>query len=397
MEKVHRILKKILEFIQYGFWWIKQWILDNKKTFVLGTVAFALIAGGVFWVFVRTYHNYDIVREIERKSDTSAHYYFSSDGILCYSKDGVSFANNKGDVLWDQVFGMESPKMDACEDYFAIGDIGANSVFVFNKQGMEGRLSLEKPIQDVRVSKQGIVAVVLADGMANQINLYDKNGKILASIKATIATTGYPLTMALSEDGTRLVVSYVLFNGGKVNSQLIFYNFSNKENSGKPAEVYTFEELLPKIRFVDDTTVIACGESAFYSYQFKETVLEQYSQKFGAEAKSVVMTDKHIGIITKNTEESVTDKKTDKYRAQMYRYSGRRAGEFTFDFDYKSVSASDDKILLYNDQECEIYSYHGHKIFQHEFDRNIESLFPGNTSGQYILLDTQSVQTITLK
>ena len=391
------ILTRIFELIKYRLWWMKQWISENRKTFFVSLGALALIAGGIFWIFLRTYHNFEVVREIERKSDTSANYHFGEEGILCYSKDGVSFTNNKGEVLWDQVFGMESPKTHACGDYFVIGDIGANSVYVFDHDGVEGRLSLEKPIQDIRISKQGVVAVVLADGASNQINLYNKDGKILASVKATIATTGYPLTLALSEDGTRLVVSYILFNGGKVKSQLIFYNFSNKENSGEPAGVYEFEELFPKIEFVDDATVIACGESAFYAYQFKDTVLEQHSQTFGEEAKSIIITDKHIGIVTKNTETSVNDVEVDKYKVQMYRHSGSKAGEFTFNFDYKSVSASDDVIIFYNDQECEIYSYHGHKKFQYIFDGNIESVLPATEKGQYILLDAQSVRTITLK
>ncbi len=397
MERVRIMITRILERIQYLFWWAKSWILENKKTFFT-RVALAALAGGViFWFFLRTYHDYDVVNEIERKSDTSANYYFAEDGILCYSKDGVSFTNTKGEVVWNQVFGMEAPKMHDCGDYIAIGDVGANSLYVFDHKGMEGKLTLDKPIQDLRISEQGIVAVVLSDDAANQINLYNKDGKILASIKATIATSGYPLTIALSEDGTHLVVSYVVFNGGKVHSRLVFYDFSNKETSGTPAGSYDYEELFPKVEFIDEKTVLACGESGFYTYQFKETVLEQGSQSYFAEAKSIFVTDKYIGIVMKNPEIPTEGETVDKYKVQIYRLTGRKAGEFTFDFDYKSVSASNDKVVFYNDYECEIYSYHGHKKFQHVFDRNIEKVLPADKAGQYILLDAQSVQTITLK
>jgi hypothetical protein len=395
--KVHMILKRIFTIIKYRLWLFRGWILENKKKFVMGTMACALVIGIVGWIFFRTYHNYEVVNEIKRKSDTSANYYFDEDGMLCYSKDGVSFTNNKGEVLWDQVFGMESPKMHECGEYFVIGDIGANSVYIFNRDGMEGKLSLEKPIQDIRISKQGIVAVVLSDGSANQINLYNKDGKILASIKATIASTGYPLTLALSEDGTRLVISYILFDGGKVNTRMVFYNFSNKDSSGEPAGEYVFEELFPKIEFIDETDVMACGESAFYIYQFKDTVTEQHLQTFDLEVKSLFTTDKHIGIVTKNAETVSQEENTDKYRVRIYRYSGTKAGEFTFDFDYKSISASDKEILFYNEHECEIYSYHGHKKFQNVFDKSIEGIFPSQNSGEYILLDTQNVQIINLK
>ena len=33
-----------------------------------------------FWVFLRTSHKYEVVNELERKSDTSANYYFDEEG-----------------------------------------------------------------------------------------------------------------------------------------------------------------------------------------------------------------------------------------------------------------------------------------------------------------------------
>ena len=397
MEKIRIFITRIFQQIKYRVWWIGRKITENKKTFALGAIVAAVIAGGIFWFFLRTYHNYEVVNYIERQGDTSVNYHFSEKGTLCYSKDEVSFTNTKNEIIWNQVFGMELPKMDACEDYIAIGDIGANSIYVFNHKGLEGKLALDKPIQDLRISKQGVVAVILSDDEANQINLYDKDGKILAGIKATIASSGYPLTLALSEDGTHLAVSYIMFNSGKVSSQLVFYNFSNKETSGTPAGSFSFDELIPKVEFAGEDQVVACGENGFYTYQFKDVVLENYFQNYAAEAKSIFMTEKHIGIITKNPESAADGEEIDKYKVQIYRTSGSKAGEFTFDFNYKEVSASDQDIIFYNDQECEIYSYHGHKKFQYIFDSNIENVLPGSKSGQYILMDAQSVQTITLK
>ena len=192
-------------------------------------------------------------------------------------------------------------------------------------------------------------------------------------------------------------MSYVVFDGGKVHSRLVFYDFSNKETSGTPAGSFDYDELFPKVEFVDEKTVLACGEDGFYTYQFKDTVLEDGSQSFFAEAKSIFVTDKYMGVVIKNPEIPAEGKTVDKYKVQIYRFTGGKAGEFTFDFDYKSVSASNDKVIFYNDHECEIYSYHGHKKFQRVFERNIEKVLPANKSGQYILLDAQSVQIITLK
>ena len=397
MEKIRTLGKKIGQTIRYRFWLMTCWIKDHKKAFAAGVAMFVIVLAAVFWFFLRTYHNYEVVDSTERTSDTSANYYFREDGIVCYSKDGVSFTSKDGDVIWNQAFGMASPKMSACGDYIAVGDIGANSVYIFNGSGLAGRMDLEKPIQDIRVSRQGVIAVILADGDANQMNLYSRQGDMLASVKSSISTTGYPLTLALSEDGTRLVVSYVVFNSGKISSRLIFYNFSNEETSSEPAGSFDFEELFPRLEFVSDETVLACGTTDFHTYRFKDTGSEKYSQTFASEAKSIFITDKHIGIITKNTEEAEEGQEVDKYVVEAYRFSGGRAARFSFNFDYKSVSASNSEIIFYNDQECEVYTYWGYKKFQYAFEHNIESILPATKSGEYILLDAQSMQTIRLK
>lgn len=397
MEKIRIYWEKIKNTIKYRFWNLKEWVKEHKKAVIIGAAVFIALIGLIFGVLLRTYHNYEVVDSMDRKSDTSANYYLRDDGTVCYSKDGVSFTNNNGEVIWDQVFGMASPKMSASGDYIAIGDLGANSVYIFNGTGNQGQITLEKPLQDLRVSKQGVVAVILSDDSANQINLYNKNGDMLVNVKATIGTTGYPLTLALSEDASRMVVSYVVFDDGKISTQLVFYNFSNMENSSEPAGTFTCEQLIPRVEFVNDQTVLACAENGFRTYRFKETVAEQMNQTFETELKSIFITDKHIGAVMKNTKEAPEGKTVDKYVVQAYNFSGGRAGAFTFDFDYKSVSASDQEIIFYNDRECEVYSYRGHKKFQYAFEHNIESILPGKEAGEYILLDAQSMQTIRVK
>lgn len=397
MEKIRIYWEKIKNTIKYRLWNFKEWVKDHKKAVIIGAAVFTALVGLIFGVLLRTYHNYEVVDSMDRKSDTSANYYLREDGTVCYSKDGVSFTNNNGEVIWNQVFGMASPKMSANGDYIAIGDLGANSVYIFNGTGNQGQITLEKPLQDLRVSKQGVVAVILSDNSANQINLYNKNGDMLVNVKATIGTTGYPLTLALSEDASRMVVSYVAFNNGKISTQLVFYNFSNMENSSDPAGTFIFDQLIPRVEFVNDQTVLACAENGFRTYRFKETVAEQMNQAFETELKSIFITDKYIGAVMKNTKEAPEGKTVDKYVVQAYNFSGGRAGTFTFDFDYKSVSASEHEIIFYNDRECEVYSYRGRKKFQYAFEHNIESILPGKEAREYILLDAQSMQTIRVK
>ena len=174
-------------------------------------------------------------------------------------------------------------------------------------------------------------------------------------------------------------------------------DFSNKETSGTPSGSFEYEELIPRLEFVEENMVLACGETGFYTFQCGATVVQNHSQSFSGEAKSVFVIDDRIGVIVKNPEVAKEGRTVDKYKVQVYRFGGTKAGSFTFDFDYKAVNASDKDIIFYNDQECQIYSYRGHQKFQREFEHKIDSLLPGKTSGEYILLDQQTEKTITLK
>ena len=397
MEKIRFLWRKFFDKLKDILWKLKKFVLKHRKPTLIAAILLAVFLAVTLWFLFRTYHGYEVMEHMDRNSDTSANLYFRDDGIVCFSKDGISFTNENHEIVWNQVFGMTTPKMDACDDYMAIGDIGANSLYIFNGKGTQGQIAFEKPLEDFRVSSQGVVAAILADGEANQINIYSKTGETLASIKASIGATGYPLTLALSDNAERMVVSYVMFNSGKLESQLVFYNFTSKENSAEPAGSFTYDQIIPKVEFVDSDTVLACGENGFATYHFKDIVHEKDKKFFDSEIKSVFVTDHHVGFIRKNMEEVEEGEVPDKYLLEVYNFRGRKTDSFTFDFDYKYVAATEKDIILYNDWECNMYTYYGKCKFQHAFEHNIEKILPAKQSGEYIIIDAQSVQTVRLK
>lgn len=389
-EKRHGILRRIVGFVL-------ERVRENKLLVVGGLVVIVLILL-VLWLMFRTFHDYTVISSVERKTDTISEYYFRDDGTVTYSKDGISFENLAGEVKWDQVLDLTSPKLVGCEDYFAVGDIDANAISVFNGQGMQGQIILEKPLVDLKVSRQGVVAAILADDSMNHINMYDKSGKLLVGINATIATTGYPLAMALAPDGTRLVVSYAVFGGDRLKNQIIFYDFSNESNSSTPAGIVTSRQLIPKLEFIDNQTVLACGENSFMTYRFDETVTELNAQKFDQKVRSLFVTKDSIGIITRNTKEPKSEKeKVDRYVLTLYHLTGGQYASFSFDDDYKTVTASDEEMILCSDRKCVMYTFNGHRKFDYTFDEEIVSVTPAMVSGRYILINNETMQMISLR
>ena len=104
---------------------------------------------------------------------------------------------------------MTDPKVVSCGDYVAVTDIGNNSYTLYNTSKKLGSFQTDYPITDIQVATQGLVAVVLEDEKTNFITAFDRMGTKCVEIKTTISKNGYPFAIALSEDGQKLVASYV--------------------------------------------------------------------------------------------------------------------------------------------------------------------------------------------
>ena len=123
----------------------------------------------------------------------SSGYIAYGDGYIRYSNDGAAYYTAKGKALWNQTYSMQKPQVKICEDCVAIGDINGNTIYIFNKNGNIGKVDTSLVISQIEVAANGAVAAVLEDNEANYINMYDKEGNKIYSVKTTLAGDGYPL------------------------------------------------------------------------------------------------------------------------------------------------------------------------------------------------------------
>ena len=393
MEKIRNIWSRIRSTSENIFYKVRQALAGHRKQAIALAVAVLAVIAGTLWFFLRTYHDYSVVDTYSRNSDTSAEYYFREDGFICYSKDGISFSDNSGEVLWNQVFDMSSPKLSVCGDYMAIGDVGANTVYIFNGSGTVGRLGLENPLQDLRVAGQGVVAAVLSDGASNQINLYNTDGEELVNIRATISQSGYPLALAVSDDATKMAVSYIKMTG-TIGGRIVFYDFSDPDESGEKGS-FEYDQLFPKLEFMDKKTLLACGEDDFMTFNVGGAIKEATQVSVEEEMRSIFVTDDRVGVIVRNS--NVTEETPEKYILNVYTLGGRQKLSLPFDFEYKYVEADGSDIILYNDDACRVYNYRGHLKFEYTFEQTIESVLPAKGRNTYMLINSQEVQKIRLK
>ncbi len=360
-----------------------QWTIIIGLLVMIGVLVYALVKNN------RVSGSYEVVTSLSRGDDTSVYYQIMRKGMIRYSKDGMAMTDKSGNLIWTQTYEMTSPAIAVSDPYVAVGDIGANTIYIFNEYGQLGRINTDVPIQEIRISAQGVIAAVLSDSATNYINLYDKQGNVLGSIKASLQNTGYPLAIALSSDATRLLASYLCMDGSTVKTRVISYNFSDTQ-SKHVIDTLELEELYPKIEFLENNKAVMFGEKSFvlYNTDTKEITAQQ---TFENEIASVFCSDQKIGFIFKASDEN------GQYYMEIYNKAGRKNSSVYFDFDYEGINVYDDEVILYNSQEMAVYQMNGRLKFTSTLNTSVTNIMASWESGMYWLVDDQSLREIHIK
>jgi len=346
------------------------------------------------------FDSYTVISVIENNDNISENYQVIGNNFIKYSKNGASYLNKNGEPLWNQAFEMKSPRSAAKGDYIAIGDIGSSIIRVFNQSGQVNEINTVNLLENLEISSRGIIAAILSDDQSNFINLYDVSGTELVSIRASLYETGYPIDIALSDDGKTLAVSYLYIKDGGAMTKIVFYNFdaTDQEQADKIIGAFEYDQLFPKIEFINDTNVVAYGESKFVIFSAESTPKAILETPLEAEIQSLFSNSKYIGFVLKNGDNALeASDKTGKYRLQVYTASGKLFLEKDFNFSYQTIIGSEEEIILYNDYQCVMYHYNGKEKFNYTFENSIRHILPLAATNTFVLIDETAIQKIKLK
>ena len=110
------VKKKGFKTLEKSYEEIEEQIREHRSTIlkrVLQTIGIivALIIGVELFYALRSFNDYEIKDEIERKSSASAQYQMFGNYLLEYSNDGISCISSSHEIVWNQSFEMASPKV----------------------------------------------------------------------------------------------------------------------------------------------------------------------------------------------------------------------------------------------------------------------------------------------
>ncbi|MCC8047202.1 MAG: DUF5711 family protein [Clostridiales bacterium] len=356
--------------------------------------AVLLIAAAGFYLYnhLHTFDDYVIAKSIDNTMTSGTQYELAGKYLYRYNSDGVSCVTQKNEVKWSVTYSMQSPIVDVCGTTMVIAEQQGTQVYVVNEDGLLGSFTCLLPILKVRVSNQGVVAVVLQDEDVTWVRLYDADGTSIANDKTTISDSGYPLDVDLSPNGERMAVSYLGITEGVMTSTVVFYDFSSTGDSSSDhemsSEVFS-GVVVPQVFFMDNTTAVAVADDGFTIFR-GDTLTKKAEQSFVDEIVSCFYDDETLGFLFADST-SEND-----YRMELYNYRGKQTASVGLDADFEEIKIENGQILMYTSTSCSVFTKKGRLRYSSAYEKEIVDLFYLSEFRRYLVITQDSFDQIRI-
>ncbi|MGB8455033.1 MAG: DUF5711 family protein [Anaerocolumna sp.] len=375
----------------------------RKKIVYICSILFLIIFIGMLYlkIFNRNYNSYETLTTISNLGNTVSNILNYRNSIIKYNQDGVTAIDENGKLLWNGVYEMNDPIADNCGQYVAVADRGKRVVYIYDEKGETAKVATLHNIIKIEISMQGIVAVLMEEDDGNYINLYYPNGalltndekeNVLVEIYTNAQKDGIPIDMAYSDNGIKLITSYLSFNSSQIMNKVSFYNFNEvgQNNIDRFVGGYIYENrIVPKVTFLNNDTACLFADNGFIVFNIHEVSKMLYQKTFESKIQSIFYNKKYIGIVLKE------DGKTEK-QLLLYNLKGNKIIDCSLEFEYDQIFISGDEIIMYDNLSCLIMKTNGKIKFKYTFANGIEALYPINNRDTYFLITNSEISKIRL-
>lgn len=372
-------------------------VLQHRKKIFIFFLCIVFIILGILIHNLQKFDDFDVKDSYERTDAAETSYIDFGGNLLKYSRDGAFYTEYDGDLIWNFTYEMANPRIDFCGNYILIYDLQGTQASILTNTGFKQTIRTAMPIVDANIASQGTVAILMQDGETGYIQICDEEGTMLASGELHMKNSGYPMAIAISSTGERLMVSQLDVKAGDVKTTISFYDFgkTGEEQIDNIIATYSFsDQIIPEIAYVDGDRAVAFGDSEVILFQnnAKATIAKEIF--VDGEVKSVFYDERFFGTICGTTDEDGN------YINQMtvYTVGGFKRCQKTIDLSCsKAEFLSNHEICLSNNKEVAIYTLQGIKKFAYTFETGIYKIIPGDSSRRYTFVEDGHTDVVRFK
>ena len=352
----------------------KRWL--RPKYIIPAVLLIAVLAALLFhWLQLRRngYSRAELTAAYTVQAGSQASYASFAGGFLRYSSDGVSFISTEGQEKWNVSYSMNHPKLVTQGDCGAVADLNGRRVILFSKSGLSGSYNTNADILNLAVSEKGLTAIALDEGLTSLVQMYDNAGTRLdIEMSFEMSLSGYPLAMALSPDGTGLVISFVSSGTGALSSQIAFYNFAvGKSEPDRLMGFFKYDgSLFPQLTYLGADRVAAIGDASIEVFSLaQENKPERIKRILLPAQVSVCQTgSRHLGIL-------YPDPSTGRQMMEIYDKDGALSFSCETEGSTISLRLEEGGVLYLSDAGLRLYSYAGQLRFSGSLTQSGQIVF----------------------
>lgn len=361
------------------------------RKWIIVTVCTVAVFASYLTVTLQTYTDITVISQRQETETGRRNYQRFGENILCCSQNKVTLSDTEGKELWKEDLQVSNPEIEVNGESAVVADQGGNVLQIYGEKGLKGEIRTELPIERIAVSEKGITAVILKNENTPQIQCYDATGNILLEYKVSALDSGYPMDLALSSDGTMMLVSYLSVKNGTPDTKLVSYDFTNAKEKDNyiSGEAEYKDTVMPSVSFVSDEKAVAAGDDGFAVLD-GATLKEDHYIKMEKEIKTICYDKEYFAAILKNANQAG-------YELKLYDYSGKEVISKDVKDDYSKMKIEDGQILMYDTEKCSIYTESGVHRFEGTMGTNISDIFPLKGINKYLVVDANGTRTVRLK
>ena len=368
----------------------------NKKTRIVVVILLIIVAtvvGYLLYQNYRTFDSYAVVDSIDMSEAYNSTFIEYSEGFVKYNADGIEYIVD-GKTVWQQAFEMKNPIIDICKDYVAIAEYHSNKVYIFALDGLKGEVESSYPIISLEVAGQGVVALITEEESMNHIEVINKNGDQIAMGQTVLSGDGCPVDLSISEDGTKLMVSYLYLSDGIMQSRVAFYNYGDVGKNEVDRLVGGFNHyestIVAKVEFISNDVAVAFGDDVITVYSVMEKPELIKDIKVENSIKNIAYDEKYFAYIVE------TGEANQKYEMFVYNTEAKLQTSEKFNFDCNAIKIMEDTIILYNDNEISVFTAGGVNKFQGTIAEGINELLTTPSKYVYTIISGEMLYKIQL-
>lgn len=333
-----------------------------------------------------SYNSYSIIASANVTD--GSRYMAYGDGYVRYTTDGAEAIRGQTPI-WNVSYSMKKPVADTCGDYCVFADKGHQEVCITDGTGANYRIDIPAKIVDVCIASQGVVAVWTDSVDKDHIYLYDIKGNPLLDIATDIASNGFPLAFDLSDDGTKLVTSFIKI-GDEMTTWVTFYNFGDvgQNYSDRMVGSYSFPgKLIPSVKFLNNERVGIFTEDGCVLYRMRE-IPEELATQEAPRLSAVCNSSEYVCLAEGETDGTTT--------LTIFDNNGKLQKKLLTGINYTGMYFGDRELIVHNNTSCIIYNMDGTEKFRTQIDGGIKSVFAAGGNKYYIVGSTE-VREIELR